>query len=772
MSDSLKEFFSEEAAEIFASVESILMSAEENGSFSDDDINALFRDMHTLKGSSNAVGFEYFSKFVHHLETFMENIRNGIQDVNKKVIEFIIDSSDKMQVIFYDEFKNELNIKEFEVDLQTLLKDIENLKNPENPVDLDLPKKEDIKKDSKESSKSRNKKEKVKPKEKIKVNNQFVGEFVDLVHNINDCLELGNKLDEYDEEFLREIFRFVHTLKGSSLFMGLEKFSNYLHSIETLLDMARDKDIVYTKEINKYLIEVINVSQQIADDEINNDLDLSVYDEKLNELEENIKNIILDSKLNKGYELFQDKSVIDSNNDCFVFFDENNSSVIDSKLVEVPVKAKEKVQTIEPKVQEEKIQKIIEEKPEQQVKKQTIRKMAASSSIRVGLDKIDFLMNRVGDLVITKSMLFEYSRELSAQINNRGLVERLEVIDREIRELQEAVMSVRMTPMDSVYQKFPKVIRDLSKKLNKQVNFIYDGETVEIDKLMMEGLIDPLTHIIRNSMDHGIETSQERVKRGKDPIGTLKITTIQESGHIIMSITDDGAGINVNKVCQKALENGVVSEDEALLMDDNEKAMLIFRAGLSTADEVSDISGRGVGMDVVENNINSLGGYIKLQTRRNKGTTFKIILPLTLAILDGLNVEIGSQIFIMPLNMILESLQPTKDNIKNIGDNEKEILMLRDEFIPIIRLHEFFSLEPRYKKIEDAMLIVTQIDMNKVALLVDNFLEQEQIVVKSLDKNYRKIDGVSAATIRGNGSIGLILDIMNIVDIKMEQSWS
>jgi len=750
MSDTLKDFFAEEAVEIFESVEARLIEVEEKGTFSEDDINALFRDMHTLKGSSNAVGFEYFSKYVHYLETFMENIRDKKQKINSKVIEFIIEASDKMQVIFHDEYKNNLDIKEFEKELESLISNIDNLKKEK---DITIAKEEEAK-------------EEESPKKVVK-SKAFVGEFVDLMNNINDALDLGNKLDEYDDEFLRELFRYVHTLKGTSLFMGLEFFSKYLHSIETLLDMAREKELAYTKEINEYLISAMAESQDIADDEINNDLDKAQYQAKIKELEEGIAKLIVETKLNKGYELFDDKS--DDNNEFMLFDDEDvpeKNVELSTRVVKVPKKELNK------DVKKDIVKEVLKEQSIHKPQKQTIKKMAATSSIRVGLDKIDFLMNRVGDLVITKSMLFDYSKTLSKEINNRGLLERLEIIDREIRELQEAVMSVRMIPMDSVYQKFPKVIRDLCKKLDKKVNFVYDGENVEIDKLMMEGLMDPLTHIIRNSMDHGFETPQERLKKGKDEVGTLKISTIQESGHIIISIIDDGAGIDVNKVCQKAIGSGAITEEDSLIMDDNEKAMLIFAAGLSTADEVSDISGRGVGMDVVQNNIHSLGGYIKIQTRKNKGTTFKIILPLTLAILDGLNVEIGSQIFIMPLNMILESLQPTKNMIKKVGDDNKEILMLRDEFIPIIRLHEFFSLEPIHKNIEEAMLIVTQIDMNKVALLVDNFLEKEQIVVKSLDKNYKKIDGISAATIKGNGSIGLILDIMNIVDIKMEQSWN
>jgi len=402
----------------------------------------------------------------------------------------------------------------------------------------------------------------------------------------------------------------------------------------------------------------------------------------------------------------------------------------------------------------------------------SIKKSAASNSIRVGLDKIDFLMNRVGDLVITKSMLYKFLEDLSEKYNDPAIVDKLSRLDREIRELQEAVMSVRMIPMESVYAKLPKTIRDLAKKLDKKVDFIHHGDTVEIDKMMVEGLTDPLVHIIRNSLDHGIEKPSQRVKNGKAETGLLTITAAQESGHIIISIEDDGAGINLEKVTQKALENNAITEKEAEHMSDEDKAMLIFSAGLSTADAVSDVSGRGVGMDVVMNNITSLGGTISIETKQGKGSKFTILLPLTLAILDGLNVKIGKQELIMPLNMIVESLQPTASMIKKVGSDDKDILMLRNEFIPIIRLYDFFNLTPEFTDITQGMLIITKITNVKVAIFVDSFLNQEQIVVKSLEKNYKRIKGIGAATIRGDGGIGLILDVMSIIEEEKVRSWN
>jgi len=375
-------------------------------------------------------------------------------------------------------------------------------------------------------------------------------------------------------------------------------------------------------------------------------------------------------------------------------------------------------------------------------------------------------MNRVGDLVITKSMLFQFADSNHNNPIYKEISEKLSDLDRDIRELQESVMSVRMVPMESVYARLPKMVRDLAKKLDKKVKFEHVGDSVEIDKMMVEGLMDPLTHIIRNSLDHGIEKPDVRYANGKSETGHLLISAAQESGNIIISIRDDGAGINVDKVVSKALENEVITEDELARMTDQEKLMLVFHPGLSTAEAVTDVSGRGVGMDVVMNNITSLGGLIKVYSKRGKGAEFQIILPLTLAILDGLNVMIGSRKFILPLNAIVESLQPKNHMIKHVGESKKEILMLRSEFIPIIRLHSYFNIQANYTDLEEGMLIIVKTTNSKVAFFVDDFLNQEQIVVKSLEKNYKKINGIGAATIRGDGSIGLILDVSSIVSMK------
>ena len=393
-------------------------------------------------------------------------------------------------------------------------------------------------------------------------------------------------------------------------------------------------------------------------------------------------------------------------------------------------------------------------------------KKAAASTIRVNLDKIDLLMNNVGDLVITNAMLTQYSTTIQENKVRTSVLERLELLERHIREMQDSIMSIRMVPMESIYSKFPKVVRDISKKLNKKIAFEHEGDTVEIDKAMIEGLTDPLMHIIRNSLDHGIEMPDERIASNKPETGTITIAAEQANGQMIITIKDDGKGIPADKVALKSLENGLIDQNQYDSMTDNEKAMLIFGAGVSTADSITDISGRGVGMDVVKTNITKLGGIIKLDTAIGVGTTITIMLPLTLAILDGLDIAVGDTKYILPLSSIVESLQPTADMIKKIGDGTQDLLMLREEFIPVVRLHQLFDIVPKHTKLEKGMLIVVKSGSLKIAMFIDEFLHQHQVVVKPLDKNFRSVEGVGAATVRGDGSIGLILDIMGIIEVQ------
>ena len=553
------------------------------------------------------------------------------------------------------------------------------------------------------------------------------GEIIDLFERINEKLKLLDVKTPTKED-IEELFREIHTLKSSAMFIGLKYFPKYIHEIESFMDDVRNGGYQYTKRVNKFLKKSVKIAESLIDDELNHNK--SEIEHILKELRDDIKHFV---PISPDFEIFDDEKI-------------------------------EKEEIKENKEEQKEIKKEVQKISENNNEKKSFKNIIATSSIRVSLDKIDILMNKVGDLVITKSMLFEFADVVDDYSIKNLIVERLEVLDRNIRELQESVMAVRMIPMSSVYSKLPKVIRDLAKKLNKKVKFEHYGDTVEIDKLMVEALMDPLTHILRNSLDHGIESVEERVKNHKSKEGKVIISASQESGQIIITIEDDGAGIDAKKVAKKALEKGIISQEEFDRMSEEEKVMLIFAPGLSTAEKLSDVSGRGVGMDVVMNNINSIGGTIKVQTKQNIGTKFVIILPLTLAILDGLNVKVGEHKFIYPLNMVLESFQPIPKIIKNVVNGSKEILMVRDEFIPVIRLHKFFGIKPKYTNLTDGIVIISKVATNKVAIFIDEFSTQEQIVVKSLEKNYKKVKGISASTIRGDGSVGLILDIANIVE--------
>jgi len=756
MSQEIRDFFMEEAGELFDNLNSILLKNEEAGDISDEELDSLFRDVHTLKGGAGSVELTKFSGYTHHLETFMDMVRDHKIKLNEDVIEFLIDSVGVMQEILDEEYEQSLDDEEYESRMEELLQKIESLQNP------DLGSNE-----SEKSSKSEF--------------GESAAMMLDLLSELDVIIEKIEKQQEANRDDLDTLFRAVHTIKGSSSFLNLNYLPKYLHELESVLDHVRGGEIPYSMEFNKLMREVYNNTESFIDKELNSSLDISEFEKSLSNLQENLRVLSqIESKSediasDQGFELFDDEPM-DSNGSesvAFELFDDEpkeqkdmTNSKKESELMAFELFDEDNT----PKQEEKKTSQKSSDKESKKVKESSkkkdlsLNKAAASTSIRVNLDKIDNLMNRVGDLVITKSMLFQFSESIEDSHLSKMILERLFELDRDIRELQESVMSVRMVPMESVYQRLPKMVRDLAKKLGKKVKFEHLGDSVEIDKMMVEGLMDPLTHIIRNSLDHGIEKPEIRKEKGKDETGKLIISAEQESGNIIISITDDGAGINVEKVAQKALETGAVSEDELERMSEQDKVMLVFHPGLSTAEEVTDVSGRGVGMDVVMNNINSLGGYIKADTTKDKGTKFQIILPLTLAILDGLNILIGDKKFILPLNAIVESLQPKAHMIKHIGESKKEMLMLRKEFIPIIRLSRFFGLEPRYENLEEGMLIVVNATKSKVALFVDDFLNQEQIVVKSLEKNYKKIRGIGAATIRGDGSIGLILDVSGIVN--------
>ncbi len=388
-----------------------------------------------------------------------------------------------------------------------------------------------------------------------------------------------------------------------------------------------------------------------------------------------------------------------------------------------------------------------------------------SSSIRVSIDKVDTLINMVGELVITQSMMGNLDGDFEDFDHARleQLREGLSLLERNIRELQESVMRIRMLPISFVFSRFPRMVHDLSQKLGKQINFEMSGEQTELDKTVMEKIGDPLVHLVRNSIDHGIEPPEVRRQRGKPEMGSVHLNAFHKGGNIVIEISDDGAGLNKERILEKAREKGLIEED---CQPSEEKIYeLLFQPGFSTAETVSDISGRGVGMDVVRRNIRELGGNIDVTSSEGQGTTFTIRLPLTLAILDGQLVRIGRETYIIPLISIIESLLIAPGNINSIA-SKSEVYKLRDEYIPIVRTHELFGTRADSDNIEEGLLVVIEGDGQKAGLYVDELLGQQQVVIKSLETNYQKVDGISGATILGDGTVALILDVEGLIGMS------
>lgn len=387
-----------------------------------------------------------------------------------------------------------------------------------------------------------------------------------------------------------------------------------------------------------------------------------------------------------------------------------------------------------------------------------------STSIRVAVEKVDQLINLVGELVITQSMLAQRSNELDP-VTHGDLITSMGQLQRNARDLQESVMSIRMMPMEYVFSRFPRLVRDLASKLNKQIELTLMGSSTELDKSLIERIIDPLTHLVRNSLDHGIELPENRVAAGKSPVVNLVLSAEHQGGNICIEVTDDGAGLNRERILAKAISQGMAVNEN---MTDEEVGMLIFAPGFSTAEQVTDVSGRGVGMDVVKRNIQEMGGHVEIQSKQGAGTTIRILLPLTLAILDGMSVKVADEVFILPLNAVMESLQPREEDLHPLAGGER-VLEVRGEYLPLVELWKVFEVDGAKTEATQGIVVILQSAGRRYALLVDQLIGQHQVVVKNLESNYRKVPGISAATILGDGSVALIVDVSALQGLNREQ---
>jgi two-component system chemotaxis sensor kinase CheA len=397
---------------------------------------------------------------------------------------------------------------------------------------------------------------------------------------------------------------------------------------------------------------------------------------------------------------------------------------------------------------------------EQQQKK---RNQAEASTVRVATEKIDRLVNLVGELVITQAMLAQASQQANTTQGEEMMSAALLQLDRQTRELQERVMGIRMVPVEMVFSRFPRMVHELGKQLGKDVELVMEGQATELDKTFIEMLVDPLTHLVRNAVDHGMETKEERRQSGKPALGTIALRASSRGGHIHIEVKDDGKGLNRDRIFQKALDRGLIPTGSR--PSDEELNLLIFEPGFSTVEQVSDLSGRGVGMDVVRQNVRALGGRIEVESQPGRGTLIRLVLPLTLAILDGLTVRVGEETYVFPLASVLESFQRKTGDVQTVK-GDREVISLRGEFIPVVRLQSLLAVGAHAETSERTLLVLVESEGRRAAMAVDELLGQQQVVIKSLETHYRRVEGISGATILGDGRVALILDVPGLMRLE------
>jgi two-component system chemotaxis sensor kinase CheA len=612
-------------------------------------------------------------------------------------------------------------------------------------------------------------------------------------------LLMGLNVDAPDPEELNSIFRAAHSIKGGSGIFGFDALMNLTHVMENLLDKARNGELSVTTEIVNVLLETLDVlkatltayrqQSPVPEDDIAQRIMVlnTAIDGQVQSGASGDKSSQTAAEDDDGFGFFDDDDtaqnpsavVSETSDDSFGFFDEEDvqpqskSSVHEDDGfgffddVALPANAENKVPSIAPKDEspsESNTPKPLSNKPTPTAPKSTSEanhqaKPVASRetvSIRVDTTKIDAMVNLVGELVITQSMLSMIGHEVDGQIGER-LQLAIDELQRNTREIQESVMSMRMLPLTATFNRFPRLVRDLASKLDKKVELVLQGGNTEIDKSLIEKLVDPLTHLVRNSIDHGIESPSARRSNGKPETGTVILSAEQKGGSIIISIIDDGGGLHREKILDKARSNGLSVSDD---MPDSAVWQLIFQPGFSTADAITDVSGRGVGMDVVRRNIESIGGRIEIESNAGEGSAFFIHLPLTLAIVDGMCVSVGEQIFVIPLLNIVESFQPQKHQLKTLGNDT--VLYVRDQYWPLVPLYDFMDVDGAQKSATEGIVVLLESSKKRFGILVDALVGQQQVVIKSLELHYRKVAGIAGATIMGDGKVALIIDADSI----------
>ncbi|OAI39231.1 hypothetical protein AYO40_01285 [Planctomycetaceae bacterium SCGC AG-212-D15] len=542
-----------------------------------------------------------------------------------------------------------------------------------------------------------------------------------------------------DEQLLNRIFRCAHTLKSNGAMLGFQDIARFTHTLEDLLDLLRKK----RREVTPAVIDVLLASQDI------------------------LRTLLAHARSGAGpseeetrfFESVRDKirSLLDDDS-------ATRSAAVGSAPGEI-VSATELAATAAVAILEDHCDAVEADLAHATADHDGFRRRSSdleeAYSIRVPIDRVDRLINLVGELVISQSIVSETVAHFTPD-KLAALQDAVTQMDRHARELHERLMSVRMVPFKHLFGRFPRLVRDLALATGKEIDLRIAGEETEIDKTVIERISDPLTHLVRNAVDHGIEVPEYRLSRGKARAGTIDLQAYQQGGNIYVEVADDGGGIDHERVRARAVQQGMIRPDE--ILGEDETLELLFRPGFSTAERISEISGRGVGLDIVRQNLEALGGSVAIQSARGVGARFRIRLPLTLAIMDGQAIRVGDQAFLLPLVVIVESIRPPVGSLHSVT-GVGEVVLVRGLTLPLIRLHRIFGIPTQIHDPTDGLVVIVEHEGRKFALLVDEVLGQQQVVIKSLDTNFRKVDGIAGATILGDGRVALILDALGIIHL-------
>ena len=717
MSDEFAQFqdaFFDEAAEHLAVVEDGLLALEQHPE-DRDLLNKIFRSAHSIKGASGMFGFNAVTQFTHKMETLLDLLRNGEKAVSPPIADLLLKSTDCLKTLI-EAVKSGVAVDDEAV--RRLTVELASASGAQAPV---VPPKQSVAAPTQSDSQDRSYIIKWTPPEWLF---QRGLDPLQVLKELNSFGELSSvtldmsrvpNLAEIDPEKCYLSWE-LRLLTGKNL-----------KTIEAAFEFVREDSKLVIEEEREALGVKRETSESGHDTRFTND----------------------DQRAEDGAPKPLGAILVESGVVSLAVLEQALSQ--QKRVGEILVEQK----AVTPQQLEQALQR------QKQQDSSTHAKKTDTASIRVDTAKIDKLINLVGELVITQSML----SDLGSRFEMRQLpvlLERVAQLERNTREIQERVMGIRMLPIGTAFSRFPRLVRDLSAKAGKKIQLVLSGEETELDKTVIESIGDPLTHLVRNSADHGLEPPEERVGNNKSEGGTIRLNAFHEGGSICITVEDDGRGLNRDKILAKAIKQGLINENDKLT--DDQIWPLIFKPGFSTAEKITDVSGRGVGMDVVKRNIESLGGTVTIKTEEGKGTTFTLKLPLTLAIIEGMTVRIGQETYIVPLLSILESIQPKEGVVKTVV-GKGELINVRGTYLPVIRLYEVFALKPEHTLPTKAILLILETEGERVAVMVDEILGQQQVVIKSMEQNFRKVEGIAGATILGDGTVGFILDVRGLLEI-------